>query len=88
MFEEYCPTHDSRVLLSPSRIAAIHNSADGVVVTWRCWCGHVGRSVRGRGPSAAVATPASTPVAASASAPASAVASTPAGERAPLCHAC
>lgn len=84
MFEEYCPTHDSRVLLSPSRIAAIHNSADGVVVTWRCWCGHVGRSVRGRGPSAAVASSAAAP----ASTPAPASTCAPAGECAPLSHAC
>lgn len=44
MFAEHCPRHGARVLLSPSRIEAIHNTPAGVVVTWRCWCGHVGRT--------------------------------------------
>jgi len=46
MFEEYCPAHGSRVLLSTGRIEAIHNTADGVVVVWRCWCGHLGQTDR------------------------------------------
>ncbi|HEY8546395.1 MAG TPA: hypothetical protein VIL36_15155 [Acidimicrobiales bacterium] len=44
MFAEHCPRHGTRVLLPPSRIVAIHNTPTGVVVTWRCWCGHVGRT--------------------------------------------
>lgn len=44
MFAEHCPSHGARVLLSPSRIEAIHNTPTGIVVTWRCWCGHVGRT--------------------------------------------
>lgn len=46
MFEEFCPAHGSRVLLTTSRIEAIHNTPDGVVVVWRCWCGHLGRTDR------------------------------------------
>jgi hypothetical protein len=49
------------VLLPPSRIEAIDNTADGIVVTWRCWCGHLGRTDRRRTP--AVATPAPLPCA-------------------------
>jgi hypothetical protein len=42
MFEVYCPSHGSRVLLSTSRIEAMHNTRDGIVVEWRCWCGEHG----------------------------------------------
>lgn len=49
MFEEYCPAHQSRVLLSTSRIEALRNTPAGVVVAWRCWCGHRGESVRQQG---------------------------------------
>jgi hypothetical protein len=47
MFLVFCPEHRSEVLLSTGRIEAIHNTADGVVVEWRCWCGHRGRSLDG-----------------------------------------
>jgi hypothetical protein len=39
MFEVYCPGHRAQVLLDTSRIEAIHNTAAGPVVGWRCWCG-------------------------------------------------
>lgn len=42
MFEVYCPTHQSRVLLSSSCIEALHNTPDGIVLEWRCWCGDRG----------------------------------------------
>lgn len=48
MFEVYCPAHQSAVLLSSSRITALHNHPDGMVVEWRCWCGHHGESAHGR----------------------------------------
>jgi hypothetical protein len=48
MFEIYCPTHRSAVLLSTSRIDRIHSTHHGVVVEWRCWCGQPGRTVGGR----------------------------------------
>jgi hypothetical protein len=44
MFQVYCAAHGSRVLLSASRITALRNCPDGVVIEWRCWCGHQGRS--------------------------------------------
>lgn len=64
MFAEHCPRHGARVLLSPSRIEAIHNTPAGVVVTWRCWCGHVGRTDH-----RTVASPTPTPTPAPAPAP-------------------
>jgi hypothetical protein len=49
MFEVYCPGHRSPVLLDISRIEAIHNTADGPVVAWHCWCGTRGSALRGGG---------------------------------------
>jgi hypothetical protein len=48
MFEVFCPAHGTQVLLGTSRIDAVHNTPDGVVVAWHCWCGHHGRSIDGR----------------------------------------
>ena len=45
MFEVFCPSHQARVLLSTGRIEAVRNTAAGVVVEWRCWCDHRGRSL-------------------------------------------
>ena len=39
MFDVYCTDHRANVLLDASRIEAIHNTATGPVVAWRCWCG-------------------------------------------------
>jgi hypothetical protein len=39
MFDVYCSGHGTQVLLDSSRIDAIHNTAAGPVVAWRCWCG-------------------------------------------------
>jgi hypothetical protein len=39
MFEVYCAGHRAQVLLDASRIEAIHNTAEGPMVAWRCWCG-------------------------------------------------
>ena len=39
MFEAYCADHRAQVLLDTSRIEAIHNTAEGPVIAWRCWCG-------------------------------------------------
>ncbi len=48
MFAIWCPTHESRVLLSWSRIADIRNR-DGVIeVDLRCWCGDMVTHVTGR----------------------------------------
>ena len=39
MFDIYCPTHRSRVLLGPGRIEALRNTPDGPTIEWRCYCG-------------------------------------------------
>jgi hypothetical protein len=39
MFDIYCPTHASRVLLGPRCIEALTNTPDGVILQWRCYCG-------------------------------------------------
>lgn len=44
MFEVFCPSHQSAVLLSTSHIKAVHNTPEGVVVSWACWCGHAGET--------------------------------------------
>ena len=44
MFEVFCPSHQSAVLLSTSNIKEVHNTPEGVVVDWACWCGHVGET--------------------------------------------
>jgi hypothetical protein len=48
MFEVFCPSHQTRVLLGTGRIEAMRNTAEGVIVEWHCWCGHRGRSLGGR----------------------------------------
>jgi hypothetical protein len=48
MFEVYCPAHGTHVLLTTIRILVLTPAADGIVVDWRCWCGHHGRSLEGR----------------------------------------
>jgi hypothetical protein len=48
MFEIFCRSHGSRVLLDHSRIEALRTTPDGPVLDWRCWCGERGSLVRGR----------------------------------------
>jgi hypothetical protein len=50
VFEVYCPGHRSRVLLDMSRVEALHNTGDGPMLDWRCWCGTRGSLLRGRKP--------------------------------------
>jgi hypothetical protein len=48
MFEVHCSSHGCRVLLTTSRIEAVRNLDGGdILVEWRCWCGHPGRSLNG-----------------------------------------
>ena len=42
MFAVWCDRHGARVLLSGSSIEAVGNGPEGVVVRWRCTCGHEG----------------------------------------------
>jgi len=55
VFDIYCPTHGSRVLLWTSDIDAITNTADGIVVQYHCTCGHRGTWVTGARAPATVA---------------------------------
>jgi hypothetical protein len=48
MFSVNCPRHGSEVLLSESRILGIDRTADGLLVRWVCWCGHLGSHRSGR----------------------------------------
>ena len=49
MFEVFCASHGCRVLLTTSCIEAVRNLDGGdILVEWRCWCGHRGRSLNGQ----------------------------------------
>jgi hypothetical protein len=39
MLTVHCHAHGTRVLLDTSRIEAIHNTPQGPIVDWHCWCG-------------------------------------------------
>jgi hypothetical protein len=48
MLEVFCASHGCRVVLTTSRIEALRNLEGGdILVEWRCWCGHSGRSLNG-----------------------------------------
>ncbi len=53
MFDVFCEHHHSRVLLGTSRIREIRNTADGIDVSFRCYCGGEGVWRTGRGVDAA-----------------------------------
>lgn len=42
MFSAFCPTHDSRVLLTRRNVIGFDNGPNGPVLAWRCECGHEG----------------------------------------------
>jgi len=48
MFSVHCEAHGSEVLLSARNIEAIDNDEGGMVVRWRCTCGHRGTFRTGR----------------------------------------
>lgn len=48
VFDVYCPTHDSRMLLGPRSIVQLDNTSDGIVIGWRCSCGAIGTELLGR----------------------------------------
>ncbi len=41
-FSVFCPTHDTRVLMTRRNILGFWNSPDGPVIQWKCNCGHEG----------------------------------------------
>ncbi|MFN3257976.1 MAG: hypothetical protein ACE37B_20035 [Ilumatobacter sp.] len=61
MFSVFCPTHDSRVLMTRRNAISFWNGPDGAVIRWRCNCGHEG-FLDHRGSHADEATPATAPV--------------------------
>lgn len=42
-----CHVHGGPVLLDWSRIEGAHDSPDGPVLDWHCWCGARGRLIAG-----------------------------------------
>lgn len=42
MFSAFCPTHNSRILMTRHNAISFWNSADGPVIRWKCNCGHEG----------------------------------------------
>lgn len=48
MFKAHCPVHGSDVLLGPRSILGLDNTDSGIVVRWRCHCGHRGAFRTGR----------------------------------------
>ncbi|HKX70820.1 MAG TPA: hypothetical protein VJM75_06310 [Acidimicrobiales bacterium] len=53
MFSIHCPHHRTRVLLGPRAIESLDNTADGVILHWRCYCGARGAQRYGREPAGA-----------------------------------
>ena len=48
MIDVFCEVEQTPVLLSSSRITAIENEDDVIVVHFRCWCGHEDEMRTGR----------------------------------------
>ena len=48
MFSAHCPRHGHEILLDHGRIRGLDTTADGITLTWECWCGHVGTTLTGR----------------------------------------
>lgn len=48
MFDAYCRHCRARVLLTTRRILSLHNTSQGILVYFRCWCGTAGIWVTGR----------------------------------------
>ena len=48
MFEIDCTRCRRHVLLWPNHIESLDNTAEGIVVHYRCWCGHRDTLVTGR----------------------------------------
>jgi hypothetical protein len=47
MFAIDCHVHGTRVLIDWSRIEGAHDSPEGPVLDWHCWCGARGRLIAG-----------------------------------------
>ncbi len=42
VFDVYCPTHGSRILLTRRNMISFWNGPDGPHIRWKCECGHEG----------------------------------------------
>ena len=61
MFSVHCPRHGQEILLDHGRIRGLDTTDDGIVMTWECWCGHVGTTLTGRASRSAAAVPTEVP---------------------------
>ncbi len=48
MFTHTCTACESRKLIFPSQISGIDNTAEGIVVSFTCWCGATQSALTGR----------------------------------------
>ncbi len=48
MFSVHCPRHGAEVLIGTRAITGIDNRRSGMIVRWRCTCGHEGAFITGR----------------------------------------
>ena len=48
MFDVYCTACSRRRLIFAGQVVAMHNDSAGIHVTYRCWCGELGRWDTGR----------------------------------------
>ena len=53
MFDNNCQVCASRVLIFPSQVTSLANTADGIEVGFTCWCGTEQTRVTGRASRAA-----------------------------------
>jgi hypothetical protein len=47
VFDVFCERHGTRVLLTATNIRSLANGSRGIVLRWRCHCGHEGEWVTG-----------------------------------------
>ncbi len=48
MFSVHCPRHGTEVLLTEDDIRSLERTDAGILVRWRCSCGHAGAHLTGR----------------------------------------
>ena len=55
MFDPYCETCSTTVLVGPRRLRSLDNTPTGIVLRFACWCGGEAVLVTGRTADAATA---------------------------------
>ena len=48
LFAVFCPSHETKVLMTEYNVTDVHNSPSGIEVHYRCSCGHEGVWETGR----------------------------------------